>query len=681
MTFFDDYAPELPTRDEVSVGPDADFFASLSAQFSSDQVNQHQLAKDNALTRARRERADEISKMMGTDYTQVIRPYLDDIVQTDQVSRDARGVTFDQEQLEIRSREFTDVLSPEDRATDRFINDLRMKGTAPQLLSSIELRQRAKEIALEEQLAAGDMAARTPGLSGQVARLAASAGSSMTQPAQLMLLPLGAGAQTVRGAMAVEGLIGAAGSAAVQPSIAKWQKELGLETTLAEQAGTVAFDAAVSAGTAGLLKGGGVLISKMLTARKAVDAFDRAFPTREDAPRDLVQRRDALEVMAEIAEDNPLAATPQGEAEHLQRMIAVEQAVRDGEPLPRFKEDAVETRPPVRIEAEGKKPQLEENAADGAQTRPPVAKVMQDDAPRSKVVQQDAQSASWVIRRKEDKEVLFETFDRKKVDALNTDKYEAVPIQDYLGSINGRQKTKPSSLETITAAWPAKGIDAFVSEKNGIVTVAKIVVPKAQRGNGLGTAATQEIIDYADVTGQIVALTPSADFGGNVGRLKSFYKRFGFVPNKGRSKEFATTESFVRYPKKSAGRAQPLPGQAEGSGPAPADVGTGARAVNGDQVVDDAPLMPEEDVLTQVFDEPDLATVKAQLDAALDVSDLASIEKLNEAMEADLRARVAAGDKPDVSAASDGAYETVDDMLADLDAEKEFTETIKVCLT
>lgn len=45
-------------------------------------------------------------------------------------------------------------------------------------------------------------------------------------------------------------------------------------------------------------------------------------------------------------------------------------------------------------------------------------------------------SVSWVIRNKETREVIMETFDRKKVDALNTEKYEAVPIYEYLCGLN-----------------------------------------------------------------------------------------------------------------------------------------------------------------------------------------------------------------------------------------------------
>jgi hypothetical protein len=46
--------------------------------------------------------------------------------------------------------------------------------------------------------------------------------------------------------------------------------------------------------------------------------------------------------------------------------------------------------------------------------------------------------ASWVLRNKITKEVICETYDPRKVAALNTDKYEAVPIQEYLGSLNGK---------------------------------------------------------------------------------------------------------------------------------------------------------------------------------------------------------------------------------------------------
>lgn len=45
-------------------------------------------------------------------------------------------------------------------------------------------------------------------------------------------------------------------------------------------------------------------------------------------------------------------------------------------------------------------------------------------------------TASWVLRNKETKEVICETFNPRLVAVLNTAKYEAVPILEYLQEFN-----------------------------------------------------------------------------------------------------------------------------------------------------------------------------------------------------------------------------------------------------
>lgn len=54
-------------------------------------------------------------------------------------------------------------------------------------------------------------------------------------------------------------------------------------------------------------------------------------------------------------------------------------------------------------------------------------------------------TASWVIVRLSDNQVLFETFDEKKVDYLNTNKYKAVPIYTYLVELNKKSQNKFAS--------------------------------------------------------------------------------------------------------------------------------------------------------------------------------------------------------------------------------------------
>ncbi len=83
--------------------------------------------------------------------------------------------------------------------------------------------------------------------------------------------------------------------------------------------------------------------------------------------------------------------------------------------------------------------------------------------------------------------------------------------------------------------------------KDGI-TLSRIIVPKENRKSGIGSSIMNEIIDYADANNERILLTPSDSFGGNVERLKKFYKNLGFIENKGRNRDFTTKESMYRNP-------------------------------------------------------------------------------------------------------------------------------------
>lgn len=86
------------------------------------------------------------------------------------------------------------------------------------------------------------------------------------------------------------------------------------------------------------------------------------------------------------------------------------------------------------------------------------------------------------------------------------------------------------------------------SPSSNVISLHKIVVPEAMRNQGTGTKAMQDIINYADSQNKTIALTPSSDFGGNKTRLTGFYKKLGFVENKGRNKDYEISESMYRSP-------------------------------------------------------------------------------------------------------------------------------------
>lgn len=107
--------------------------------------------------------------------------------------------------------------------------------------------------------------------------------------------------------------------------------------------------------------------------------------------------------------------------------------------------------------------------------------------------------------------------------------------------------TRDDLVTSIKAANPELKID--LTGDGGTVNLNKIIVPEGDRSAGVGSSVMTQITDWADANGKKIALTPSTDFGGNKTRLVKFYKRFGFVENKGRNKDFTISESMVREPK------------------------------------------------------------------------------------------------------------------------------------
>lgn len=107
------------------------------------------------------------------------------------------------------------------------------------------------------------------------------------------------------------------------------------------------------------------------------------------------------------------------------------------------------------------------------------------------------------------------------------------------------QENAPT-LDSVRAAWQAAGVDGAISENGDKITLSKIVVPEDNRRKGVGSTAMEQLVQYADATGKHIVLSPSADFGGNKRQLTDFYKRFGFVENKGKNRAFSTTETMYR---------------------------------------------------------------------------------------------------------------------------------------
>ncbi len=116
---------------------------------------------------------------------------------------------------------------------------------------------------------------------------------------------------------------------------------------------------------------------------------------------------------------------------------------------------------------------------------------------------------------------------------------EVAPMRGVGGSVE----------ETLQAKYPGVKLSISGDAERGF-TLNRIEVPKSERGSGIGTKVMNDFTAMADASGAAVRLSPSGDFGGSPSRLRDFYKRFGFVDNAGKNKDFGTREAMLRAPKK-----------------------------------------------------------------------------------------------------------------------------------
>ena len=75
---------------------------------------------------------------------------------------------------------------------------------------------------------------------------------------------------------------------------------------------------------------------------------------------------------------------------------------------------------------------------------------------------------------------------------------------------------------------------------NNLIVLDRIIIPKELRCSGIGSKFMEALIQLANINNSTIILTPSDSFGAtSINRLKRFYKRFGFVENKGKKKDYS----------------------------------------------------------------------------------------------------------------------------------------------
>ena len=115
------------------------------------------------------------------------------------------------------------------------------------------------------------------------------------------------------------------------------------------------------------------------------------------------------------------------------------------------------------------------------------------------------------------------------------------------GEIKFSLKKDRASLDYIEEKYKPYAKYLFISENGNQIKLHNIVLNESSRGQGIGQAFLDDLIEYADREGKIITLTPTREHG-TYERLKKWYKQNGFVENKGRHTDFRLSDTMYRLP-------------------------------------------------------------------------------------------------------------------------------------
>jgi hypothetical protein len=103
------------------------------------------------------------------------------------------------------------------------------------------------------------------------------------------------------------------------------------------------------------------------------------------------------------------------------------------------------------------------------------------------------------------------------------------------------------SVDDITRLHEHLGVRSHIYERDDKIVLKDIFVDKNNRNKGSGSALMQDLVNYADRVNKLIVLSaqPSSN---KKSSLYRFYKRFGFILNKGRNIDFTLTGTHYRLP-------------------------------------------------------------------------------------------------------------------------------------
>lgn len=93
----------------------------------------------------------------------------------------------------------------------------------------------------------------------------------------------------------------------------------------------------------------------------------------------------------------------------------------------------------------------------------------------------------------------------------------------------------------------------YVYERESYIELSMITIKKEYRNQGYASLVMKKLCDYADAVQKPILMSPEVPEGEsdclNYKQLLDFYEKFGFVPNKGKIRDYSmASHSYKRMP-------------------------------------------------------------------------------------------------------------------------------------
>lgn len=117
-------------------------------------------------------------------------------------------------------------------------------------------------------------------------------------------------------------------------------------------------------------------------------------------------------------------------------------------------------------------------------------------------------------------------------------------LENYMPDIENKVAAFERSIQSLYPEIDRVGL--YYDHNNNSLFISDLYIKQESRGKGVGTKIMNSIVQFADGLNLPIVLIPESD-DDNVSNkdLMNFYKKFGFVVNTGKKKDYSFSDPFA----------------------------------------------------------------------------------------------------------------------------------------